>query len=63
MVPDDREFLPPYLRTGSGSAGDLRRWKAYVTSPAVRAFTEVFPDLVAHGRVASLFQYMELFHE
>jgi hypothetical protein len=63
MVPEDREFLPPYLQTGTGSAGDLRRWKAYVTSPVVRAFTEVFPDLVACGRVASLFQYMELFHE
>ncbi len=63
MVPEDREFLPPYLGTGSGSALDLRLWRDYVTSPTQLAFVDVFPDLLDRGRVASLFQYLELFHE
>jgi hypothetical protein len=63
MVPEDREFLPLYLKPGSGSARDVRLWTDYVKSPAVHVFANVFPDLVARGRVASLFQYSELIHE
>jgi hypothetical protein len=63
MVPEDREFLPLYLKPGSGSARDVRLWTDYVKSPAVHVFANVFPDLVARDRVASLFQYSELIHE
>jgi len=63
MVPEDREFLPLYLQTGTGSARDVRLWRDYVRAPVADVFTEVYPDLAARGRVASLFQYMELIHE
>jgi hypothetical protein len=61
MVPEDREFLPIYFRSVSGSARDIRLWSDYVVTPATRVFAEVYPTLLAEERVASVFQYKEIF--
>jgi hypothetical protein len=55
MVPEDREFLPEYLRAATGNSADARLWNEFVVTPAQRAFSEVFPDLNERGRIASLF--------
>lgn len=61
MVPEDREFLPPYLRTADGTGRDAELWNDFVVTAARHAFAEVFPGLAEHGRVASVFQYRETF--
>ena len=61
MVPEDREFLPPYLQRGSGSVHDIRLWSDYVKTPAAFVFAETFPLLAAQHTVAPLFQYREIF--
>jgi hypothetical protein len=61
MVPEDREFLPPYFQPGSGSARDIRLWSDYVNSPTAFVFAETFPALAAQHTMAPLFQYREIF--
>jgi hypothetical protein len=63
MVPEDSEFLPAYTRQGTGAARDMRLWKEYVVGPAPHAFRVTYPELLAGGRVASLFEYKELYHD
>jgi hypothetical protein len=63
MVPEDREFLPIYTRPGTGNARDMRLWNEYVVGPASYAFSVTYPGLLAEGRIASLFEYKELYHE
>lgn len=60
MVPEDVEFLPPYLRSAPGPVREARLWSDLVATPARRAFEEMFPALVSQGRIASLFQYREI---
>jgi hypothetical protein len=60
MMPEDREFLPPYCRPLSGSSRDVRLWNDFVVAASDHAFAEVFPSLVREGRVASVFQYCEV---
>jgi hypothetical protein len=52
--------LPVYLSPTSGAARDVRLWNEYVAAPAVSAFANVYPTLLAERRVASLFEYKEI---
>jgi hypothetical protein len=59
MVPEDREFLPAYLRVAAGTGRDAELWDDFVVAPFKHAFAEVFPGLVEQGRMATVFQYRE----
>jgi hypothetical protein len=61
MVPEDREFLPQYLRPAAGASRDARLWNDFVVAPSTHAFAGIYPSLVEQGRVASVFQYRETF--
>jgi hypothetical protein len=59
IVPEDREYLPPYSRAAPGRAQDAELWNDFVVTPSAHAFAEVFPRLLREGRIASVFQYHE----
>lgn len=61
IVPEDGEFLPPYLEPASGSSPDVVLWNDYVAQPAREAFAGAFPILAKHDRMASVFQFHESF--
>jgi hypothetical protein len=63
MVPEDREFLPAYRRSSPGTGQEAELWNDYVVKPSAHAFAHVYPVLAERGRIASVFQYQEAFHE
>jgi hypothetical protein len=63
MVPEDREFLRAYSRSAPGGSRDAQLWNDFVVAPYRHAFERVFPGLAEQGRIATLFQYEETFHE
>ena len=60
MVPEDVQFLPPYLRLAPGAGRGARLWNDFAAKPASQAIAGILPALISQGRVASLFQYREI---
>jgi hypothetical protein len=63
MVPEDKEFLPPYSRLAAGKAQDAQLWNDFVVAASTHAFAGVFPALAEQRRIANVFQYQEAFRK